>query len=201
MALHLFSPKLLAEDLANGGIGPREQAAYLTVSFLMWTLAYYFFLIPRAAAADAAPFAWMWWIEFFFVVWFTIAGIAFCLSKCRVDPAANFLIDFSCLYTPVALRIVVFVWGAFHLVTTLPLALFAGRNDPPALMLLLPWLTSEPAYDLLRLVAYLGMNFFIYLGIGEQMESLSAMRSVNKKLDRPMPEAGAAAVERPGESR
>jgi 4-oxalocrotonate tautomerase len=50
------------------------------------------------------------------------------------------------------------VWGAFHLVTTVPWAL-ARRGNLPMWFPELPWLSSVLTYDVLRLLLYVGTIF------------------------------------------
>jgi len=179
MALHLFSARRLSEDLAQGKVPPRDQATYVIVSFLAWTATYYLYLIPSPRGIDPTFFWWLWLVEFVFVVVFTIAGINFCLSKCRVNPETNFLVDFSCLYTPVVLWTITVVWGAFYALTYIPIWVIRRWDNAPEQLLLFPWLSSALAYDLLRLLAYVGMTFFIYLRVGEHMDRVSDLRSAS----------------------
>jgi cation transport ATPase len=158
MAFHLFRTSQVAKDLAAGGVSPREQAAYLVVSFLAWTLPFYLYLIPSPVASDPVFLGWMWLAEFLLVVAIFVSGVGYCLRKCRVNPRANFLIDFSCLYSPVAVTTSIVIWGAFHLLTTLP------------------GLSSEYAYDILRLLFYLAAILVIFWRVGEHMERVAARR-------------------------
>src|SRR5215212_12016002 len=103
MAFHLLRTGRVADDLATGSVSPREQAGYLIISFLAWTVPFYLYLIPAPVADDRTFAAWIWLIEFALVVAIFVTGVNYCLRKCRVDARANFLVDFSCLYAPVAL--------------------------------------------------------------------------------------------------
>lgn len=159
MAFHLVRTSRVANDLAARSVSPREQAGYLIVSFLAWTVPFYLYLIPAPRAEDQAFAAWMWLIEFVLVVAIFIGGVHYCLRKCRVDPGANFLVDFSCLYAPVALTTSIVIWAAFHVVAAL-----------------LPWFSSAYAYDTLRLLFYLAATMVIFWRVGEHMERLSGLR-------------------------
>jgi len=174
MAFHLFSARKVAKDLAAGGVSPREQAGYLVISFLAWALPFYLYLIPSPVADDPVFLGWMWLLEFFLVVAIFVAGVNHCLRKCRVNPRANFLVDFSCLYSPVAVTTSIVIWGTFHLLTTLPawMAARAGGKTWGAL----PWLSSAYAYDVLRLAFYLAAILVIFWRVGVHMERLSALR-------------------------
>jgi hypothetical protein len=157
-------------------VQPREQAGYLVISFLAWTVPFYLFLIPAPLADDARFAAWMWLIEFVLVVAIFVTGVSYCLRKCRVDARANFLVDFSCLYAPVALTTSIVIWGAFHLMTTLPAAMVARAAPGHEALRALPWLSSTYVYDILRLVFYLAAILVIFWRVGEHMERLSGLR-------------------------
>jgi len=159
MAFHLLRTSRLADDLAAKSVSPREQAGYLIISFLAWTVPFYLYLIPAPRAEDPRFAAGMWLVEFVLVVAIFIGGVNYCLRKCRVDPRANFLVDFSCLYAPVALSTSIVIWTAFH-----------------ALATLVPWFSSAYAYDTLRLLFYLAATLVIFWRVGEHMERLSGMR-------------------------
>jgi hypothetical protein len=176
MAFHLFRTSQVAKDLAAGGVSPREQAAYLVVSFLAWTLPFYLYLIPSPVATDPIFLGWMWLIEFFLVVAVFVTGVSYCLRKCRVNARANFLIDFSCLYSPVAVTTSIVIWGAFHLLTTLPAWMVARAGSGHETLSALPWLSSAYAYDVLRLLFYLAAILVIFWRVGEHMERLSGSR-------------------------
>jgi hypothetical protein len=137
---------------------------------------FYLYLIPAPLADDPAFAAWMWLIEFALVVAIFVAGVNYCLRKCRVDARANFLVDFSCLYAPVALSTSIVIWVAFHLVTTLPAALVARAGPGHEALRSLPWLSSPYVYDVLRLVFYLAAILVIFWRVGEHMERLSDRR-------------------------
>ena len=159
MALHFLRTSRVASDLAAGKVSAAEQAGYLIISFLAWTVPFYLYLIPAPRAEDPRFAAWMWLAEFVLVVAIFIGGVHYCLRKCRVEPRANFLVDFSCLYAPVALSTSIVIWIAFH-----------------AVAMLLPWFSSAYAYDTLRLVFYLAATVVIFWRVGEHMERLSGMR-------------------------
>lgn len=156
--IHFLRTSRVAHDLAARSVSPHEQAGYLVISFLAWTVPFYLYLIPAPRAEDPRFAAWMWLAEFVLVVAIFIGGVYYCLRKCRVDARANFLVDFSCLYAPVALTTSILIWIAFHLVA------------------LLPWFSSAYAYDTLRLAFYLAATLVIFWRVGEHMERLSATR-------------------------
>ena len=157
--IHFLRTSRVASDLATRSVSPREQAGYLIISFLAWTVPFYLYLIPAPRAEDPRFAAALWLTEFVLVVAIFIGGVNYCLRKCRVDPRANFLVDFSCLYAPVALSTSIVIWVAFHVIAAL-----------------LPWFASAYAYDTLRLLFYLAATLVIFWRVGEHMERLSGMR-------------------------
>ena len=163
MAFHLVRTSRVANDLAAGSVSPHEQAGYLIISFLAWTVPFYLYLIPAPRAEDPRFATLMWLVEFVLVVAIFIGGVNWCLRKCRVDPRANFLVDFSCLYAPVALTTSIVIWTVFHVVATL-----------------LPWFSSAHAYDSLRLLFYLAATMVIFWRVGEHMERLSGLRQARR---------------------
>ena len=154
--IHFLRTSRVAKDLAAGSVSPAEQAGYLIISFLAWTVPFYLYLIPAPRAEDPRFAAWMWLIEFVLVVAIFIAGVHYCLRKCRVEPRVHFLVDFSCLYAPIALTTSVVIWIVFHVVAM--------------------WVSSAYAYDTLRLVFYLAATLVIFWRVGAHMERLSGMR-------------------------
>lgn len=180
MAFHLFRTSQVAKDLAAGGVSPKEQAGYLIISFLAWTLPFYLYLIPSPVSDDSMFLGWMWLIEFLLVIVIFVTGVNYCLRKCRVDARANFLIDFSCLYSPVAVTTSILIWGTFHLLTSLP-AWMVMRGSGPETLRALPWLASPYAYDVLRLVFSLAAVLVIFWRVGEHMARLSELRRTGEE--------------------
>lgn len=171
--------------LSQDGVSPREQAAYLVVSFLVWTIPFYLYLIPNPRGDDPTFFRWIWLLEFFFVTLIYVTGINYCLRQCRVHPKKHFLVDFSCLYAPVALTTFLVVWGGFHLLTTVPLLVLRAPEAWHDVLWLFPWLYSSNAYDFLRLIAYVGTMFVIFLRVGEWMSYTSSARESANNLLQP----------------
>jgi hypothetical protein len=174
MAFHLFRASKVAEDLAADAVAPRAQAAYLIVSFLAWSVPFYLYLIPSPAAQDPMFLGWMWIIEAVLVIVVFVIGVNYCLRRCRVDARRHFLIDFSCLYAPVAVTTSIVIWGLFHLVVTLPIWMAArGASRLGAL----PWVSSANVYDVVRLAFYVAAILVIFWRVGAHMERISALRS------------------------
>jgi hypothetical protein len=172
--IHIFSARRLAEDLAAGRVSAQEQALYLALSFCVWNVVFYLYVVP-APVAEGHIFWWLWLMELFFVVLVNITGVLFCLRKCRVEPKKNFLIFFSCLYLPVSVSTFAVIWGAFHIVTTAPWTL-VRHEMLPSWFPDFPWLSSLLAYDVLRFFLYVGTIFAIFLRTGEYLERIADLQ-------------------------
>ena len=192
MTIRLFSAKRVSGDLAAGRITAAEQSLYLTASFLIWIVPAYLFLFPAPRATDP-HFLWsILLIELAFVVLFCVTGVRRCLRNCRVDPRRHFLVDFSCLYTPISLTTLTIVWAAFYLLMNGVPWLFSGINfaGDPAHWLL--WLESPPVYDVVRMFASAGAVFIVFLRIGKHLDRVSTLRdSANNQLQGDAPAARA----------
>ena len=190
MRIHIFSARRLAEALAAGRVSAHEQALYLALSFCVWSVVFYLYVVPPPLA-EGRIFWWLWSMEFFFVILFNITGVLFCLRKCRVEPKKNFLIFFSCLYLPVSLSTFAVVWGAFHLLTTVPWML-ARYGMLPGWFPEFAWLSSVPTYDVLRFFLYIGTIFVIFLRTGEHIGRIADLQeSANSGVQAP-PASGRA---------
>jgi hypothetical protein len=162
MAISLINARRAGDDLAAGRVSASDQSLYLTASFLIWLVPAYLFLFPAPRTADPEFFWTVWLAELAIVVLFCIAGIGYCLRKCRVDPARNFLIDFSCLNAPVSLVTLLVVWGLYYLVE----AAFA-----------LVKVESSRAYDVVRLFASTGAVLVVFARIGAHMSRVASLRA------------------------
>lgn len=192
MTIRLFSAKGVGDDLAAGRVTAREQSLYLTASFLIWIIPAYLFLFPAPRTNDPQFFWWVWLIELALLVLFCVAGIGFCLRKCRVDPTRHFLVDFSCLNAPISLTTLIIVWGGFYLLTEGVFSLLTGmtvEQDPSRQF---AWLASSGVYDVLRLLASAGAVFIVFLRIGKHMNRVSLIRgSANYSVERDASKGGA----------
>ena len=192
MTIRLFSAKGVGDDLAAGRVTAREQSLYLTASFLIWIIPAYLFLFPAPRTNDPQFFWWVWLIELALLVLFCVAGIGFCLRKCRVDPTRHFLVDFSCLNAPISLTTLIIVWGGFYLLTEGVFSLLTGmtvEQDPSRQF---AWLASSGVYDVLRLFASAGAVFIVFLRIGKHMNRVSLIReSANYSVERDASKGGA----------
>jgi len=162
MAIHLISGRRAGDDLAAGRITAADQSLYLTASFLVWIVPAYLFLFPAPRTADPEFFWTLWLLELAVIVLFCAAGIGYCLRKCRVDPARNFLVDFSCLNAPVSLTTLAAVWGAYYLVEG---------------VFVLAGVSSTRVYDSARLLASASAALIVFLRIGRHMDRVSSLRT------------------------
>lgn len=181
MNIHIWSANALVQDLAADRVAPQQQAVYLILNFCVWIVPSYLYLFPAPTTTEVQLFFWsVWLIEMFLLLLICIAGVNSCLRKCRVDPRKNFFVDFTCLSIPVTIVTLIVIWGAFHLFTTLPAWLLAQGTVSNDSLWWLPWLQSSRLYDVLRLLASVGVVFIVFLRIGGHMERLSRIReSVN----------------------
>ena len=161
MAINLISAKRTGDDLAAGRISAGDQSLYLTASFLIWIIPAYLFLFPAPRTTEPEFFWTVWLVELAIVVLFCITGIGYCLRKCRVDPARNFLIDFSCLNAPVSLVTLLVVWAVYYVVEA---------------ALVLAGVESTRPYDVARLIASAGAVLLVFLRIGAHMNRVASLR-------------------------
>ena len=161
MAISLISAKRTGDDLAAGQVTASDQSLYLTASFLIWIIPAYLFLFPAPRTTEPEFFWTVWLVELAVVVLFCSAGIGYCLRKCRVDPARNFLIDFSCLNAPVSLVTLLAVWGIYYVVEA---------------ALVLAGVQSARPYDMARLFASAGAVLLVFLRIGANIGRVASLR-------------------------
>ena len=167
MGLRLFRAEAVGDDLVAGRIAAPDQSRYLAASFLIWIIPAYLFLFPAPRTGEPQFFWPTWLIEFALVVVFCVAGIRYCLRRCRVDPDRNFLVDFSCLNAPVSLTTLLVFWGAFYLVTEGLLRLLGGMTFDD---------DSARLYDVLRVFVSAGSVLAVFLRIGNHMNRISLLR-------------------------
>ena len=165
MTIRLINAKGVGDDLAAGRITATEQSLYLIASFLIWMIPAYLFLIPAPRTEDLQFFWTLWLIELAFIVVACSVGVGFCLRKCRVDPARNFLVDFSCLNAPISLTTLIVVWGSFYLITGV----------------VFPQLSSR-TYDIVRMLASAGAVFLLFSRVGKHMDRVSLMRESSDRV-------------------
>jgi hypothetical protein len=161
MAIRLFSARRAGDDLAAGGISAADQSLYLTASFLIWIIPAYLFLFPAPRTLDTEFFWTLWLVELAIVVLSCSVGIGYCLRKCRVDPARNFLIDFSCLNAPVSLTTLAVVWGAYYVLEA---------------VLWVAGVESTRTYDVVRMLASAAGVIAVFIRIGRHMDRVSLLR-------------------------
>ena len=161
MAISLISAKRTGDDLAAGQVTASDQSLYLTASFLIWIIPAYLFLFPAPRTTEPEFFWTLWLVELAVVLLFCSTGIGYSLRKCRVDPARNFLIDFSCLNAPVSLVTLLVVWGIYYVVEA-ALALAGVQSTRP--------------YDMARLLASAGAVLLVFLRIGAHISRVATLR-------------------------
>ena len=172
MQLHLVSARRLAHRLAEGRVSAQEQAAYLTAAALLLVFESYLFVVPPPAT-DKSQWYWAMYIYegLAFVVLYAV-GYFYCLKRCLVEPNRNFMIDFSCLFAPVAITTLVITWATFHAITKGYVALVEAFPSDAWHGV---WFSAE-FFDVLRFVAYVGSMAVIFLRVAHHMLYTSRLR-------------------------
>jgi hypothetical protein len=186
MALNMFSATRLANRLGSDAVDPREQAYYLVIGALAWLVVGYLPVIqaltPAWASRPYGPLeSWsigplgLWLYEFVLLTVINVVGVFYCLTRCRVDPKRNFLVDFSCLSAPINVTTSILVWGVFHIyASVVPWWLqFPNFESQPK------WVDLFYSFrflDLMRFLATVAASFLIFFRIGAHMERVSSLR-------------------------
>ena len=179
MSIHILSANGLIRDLAADRVTPQQQAVYLILNFCVWIVPSYLYLFPAPTTTEIPFFFWsVWLIEMLLLVLLCITGVNSCLRKCRIDPRKNFFVDFTTLSIPVTIVTLIVIWGGFHLFTTFPAWLLVQGTVSNDFLWWLPWLQSSSIYDILRMLASVGVVYIVFLRIGEHMERLSRIREL-----------------------
>jgi hypothetical protein len=172
MRLHLLSARRLSDELAAGRVTTAQQAAYMGASFIAWLIPSYFNVSVTEVSTDTRFVFGLYWMEFAMLVLMNVAGPFYCLRQCRVVPERHFLVDFTCLYAPVAIVVLTVTWAVFHAIAwTLPRA-FAGVEDYRAAT----YFTFR-LYDVARWLTVVGQVFLIYLAVGRYMRRTAGLRA------------------------
>jgi hypothetical protein len=174
MRLHLLNARRLAEELAAGRVRPREQAAYLAITSVAWLVPSYFGIWSYPATVNE-PFSFAYhWTEFAMLVLVNVVGVFYCLRQCRIEPARHFLVDFTCLFAPVALVVLTVTWALFHgSVRALPYVVdVIARDDFRTANYLLLRL-----HDLLLYITVVGQACVMYWVVGRYMRRAAELRA------------------------
>jgi hypothetical protein len=107
--MHLLRTKPLVTELAAQAVGAEEQAQYLLASLLIWVAAGYLGLAFTSGPLWSIPCI----AEGVVTALIHMIGITKCLDAAGARKSTNFLIDFSCLYAPVAITSLLLVWGVY----------------------------------------------------------------------------------------
>ena len=192
MRLHLLSAKAVSEDLATNSVGAREQALYTAVAAVTWLLPYYSFVVPPYSSDTSYWFYTMWTYEALMMILLNFAGAFYCLRRCRVRPAQNFLVDLTCLSAPIALTTIIAAWTIYHFVVRggyeLASKLTFAEQPPQWLSLLL----SRHFLDLLTYMTTVGILVIYFHRVASHMDDISLKREVANKSLQPSPQIGAA---------
>ena len=175
MALHLIRSRPLGDELANDAVSARDQANYFAASFVLWLLPGYLLLVPPPnTLAWSIPMG-LWFYEGLALISIYYFGVLYCFAKCGVDPKRNFLIDFSCLYTPISVTTLICVWGVFHVYASLIpwLLTHSSFDSQPSFI---EFVYSPRFFDLMRFLGVTGVTFIVLVRIGREMQRVSDLR-------------------------
>jgi hypothetical protein len=192
MKLHFFSAKRLSLELAANAIGVREQAAYTAIAGVAWLLPFYLFIVPPFSSSAPYWFYTMWTYQGLTFVFLNIAGPFYCLRRCRVDPARNFLIDFTCLSAPVSVTTIIVGWASFHLLVRGAYAIVSEisfSEEPPQWLSLM---LSGRFVDVLIYITSVGILAVSYIRVAHNMDSISRIREAASQVPRPQSKTGVA---------
>ena len=172
MRLHLFNARRLSDELAAGAVTPREQAAYLAVSFVAWLLPFYVGVAVSPLAKGSWFASGLFWTEFAMLVLINIVGPFYCLRQCRVAPERHYLVDLTCLYASVSVLVLTATWALFHGAIWMLLRVVKGIEEPRQAGYVL-----ERGHDVILYVTVVGQVFLVYLLVGHYMRRTSALRA------------------------
>ena len=109
MRLHLFSSKALATELAKGQVDVESQAHYLWISFVIFNLLYYSGLAITVAPLWSLPSI----LEAAALIAINIFGVFQAFEAAGGKENKSFLVEFTCLYVPIATTTLLPVWLAY----------------------------------------------------------------------------------------
>ena len=154
MSLHLFSTKKLVAELAERRVTAEQQAHYLIVNSVFFSVLTYSGLLTASSPALSLPAL----LEFCVIVAISIVGIFRAYEAARGHGEGSFLVDFSCLFVPVSITTYLPVWVAY----------WAVRVSFTPTLISLSESHSQFAVNLLRM----GSDFFGLLGFLATVGSL-----------------------------
>jgi hypothetical protein len=111
--MHLIRTAPLVQRLATGKVDAAEQAKYLALSLVVFTVPGY------AGLLASAPYPWPFYLEGWFIVSITVLGAFAARDAAQASRNPNFLIEFTCLFVPVAITTLISIWSLYWLLMQL----------------------------------------------------------------------------------
>lgn len=106
--MRLINSRRLAEELGRGQVSLNEKAHYLFAGFAIWLV------INVTGLTVVSPlWSWMSFVEAAALLLITALGFSYAYGAAGGDENPDFVAQFICLYVPVSLTTVVFVWVAY----------------------------------------------------------------------------------------
>lgn len=171
MALHFFSTSRLARKLAAGQVPAEDQAIYLAISFVVWLVPAYLYIMPNMVSSDPLWVNTLWFGQFALLVAANWGGVLHCFRQCHHQPERHFMIDFACLYAPASIAVLVATWAAFYVFVWSYYWLAVGsRSD---------LLAEQYAkfHDVLNYVVIVGQVALIYFLVGRGVRRAADLRA------------------------
>ncbi|TAG26071.1 MAG: hypothetical protein EAZ37_10565 [Burkholderiales bacterium] len=110
--MHLINAKKLAVELGRGETKLRDKGYYLFAGFVMWLL------IGASGFTTLSPlWSWISFIETAALIMVHILGFSYMYEAAEGDQNPDFVAQFVCLYVPVSITTVAFVWSLYWLFT------------------------------------------------------------------------------------
>ena len=106
--IRLFNAKRLAEELRRKQVGPKAKGYYLVAGFIALTFFYYSNLM-----SSNPPWTLLSIYEGLAAIVVMIVGFAKCHDAAGGDENPDFVVEFTCLYTPVSITTILAVWGVY----------------------------------------------------------------------------------------
>jgi hypothetical protein len=108
--IYLLNSTRLAEDLAENKVTPYQQALYLLLGLVLYTLINYSTLIYSNASRT-----WIGLAELVCIVAVIVYGVLYAYKRNGGHQGERFVIRFICLFLPVSINVYIVVWGLYYL--------------------------------------------------------------------------------------
>jgi len=168
MTVHVVDSSGLAEKLASGDVTTREQVTYLLVGWVFFALLGYSTLTYSNSALT-----WPGVLEAVAVVVITVFGIRHAYRSNGGDQGEQFVMRFSCLLLPVAIKVNAIVWGLFHLLgwffrALFPSLTFSSERDAE----LAYWFAHQHLPWVITFIAVSVSHMFVFVGVAKHLSKI-----------------------------